>query len=594
MEVNLTNKTENEIYLRVGNEIEKTSLIREKKQTIHLKEAKKVLFEIIHKKEEEQAEEYIHYYEIMESCSIEIDMDGIFQMKDDKKINLNKLNKEEYSKAIENSEPKRTKIQTIHQQKQFHYNHDQLKKDEYVFLDNNKLCVYIFKGLKYSNENKIEALLVKKDSLEEINVNCLTSKIINKAKIKLIVVHCDDIIIERHIVININKKIDQIYSIIQEKLESLVIGKSFRLVFKNTDISAKPLDKKTFRDVNRDNEGENLKEEEEEKKEDEDGEESCSDEESIESCERECEESQEKEGEDEADEEEAEKTESIGEIEKSEGEKSKEEEEKENKLEESKSETESNNKSKTLLSKKSNSSLKKQEVKIGEKSLVDLDYNFEKDYLCIIPPENNFKVFNLTAAAKDSLSSDYYSKSEYHNTFIFSKDIIMKNICITWYNTGNPCPRYPDFDFMIYEMDIDPIEKVKDIETYGNKDQETEFKDLQSVWTEKKKGTYKLLFEKKKIRYDNCGEDVELKKTCGTGFCIQTNEIKMFANKIYCFLFKFGNNPDYCDYNYFYYTNQRFKIEGGGEEDLIIYGHAQSDYYFILGFNYKLNINSGY
>lgn len=583
MEVNLINDTEQEIFVKINGEKNKTSILQQKNHTINLKEIEKLFLEIIYKTEDQDE----NYYELLEACSIDILPDGIFQIRENQKTMLNKMTKEEYSKAIKNLNlNSKKKLQTIYKIKNFNFFHDQLKKDEFIFLNNDKLNLYIFKELKFTEDRKVEALLIKKESLKEVNVDCLQNKISNLIKIKLIVIHSENIIFERHLVININQKIEEIYKIIQEKLQNLIIGKSFRLVFKNVDISPKSMDKKVFRNVNIENESENVGKKQEDNSSENSEEGSCINDESNDVSDPQDSEENEESHSCRTDAE-VKKTESNADIEES--------EEKiiqEGTIEEDE-QSESTNKSKKL-SKKDNSLLKKQEStpnlkgKMADKSLVDLDFNFEKNYLCIIPPENNFKIFNLTAVKNDSFCFDSYSKSEFQNILIFSKDLIIKNLCISWYNYGNSCSSTPEYDLMIYEMDIDPIEKANNLETYYNKEENIKYKNLESVWSDKKPGNYKLLFEKRKIKAENCGEDSEFKKTISNGFYIPTNEMKIYANKIYCFIFKFGQNDNYYEYSSLYYNEQRFKIEG--EEDLDIYGHANNNYYFIFGFNYKFNI----
>jgi len=55
---------------------------------------------------------------------------------------------------------------------------------------------------------------------------------------------------------------------------------------------------------------------------------------------------------------------------------------------------------------------------------------------------------------------------------------------------------------MIYEIDTNPIERAKNIETYylPEEDNNEKYKDLGRAWTQKKERNYRLLLKKRKLR----------------------------------------------------------------------------------------------
>ena len=115
MEVNLTNITEGEVWIKLGNEKQTTSLLPQTNYNINIDEKKKLLLEIIFNTTDEGG----NYYAVLEACSIDIDRDGIYRIKDNEKIKLNKINKDEYSQEIQNLCSNTNKIQTIHKVKNF-------------------------------------------------------------------------------------------------------------------------------------------------------------------------------------------------------------------------------------------------------------------------------------------------------------------------------------------------------------------------------------------------------------------------------------------------------------------------------------------
>lgn len=578
MEVILLNKANKEIFINLFPNIEKFCIQPEKTYTVPKLKDINIYIEISYKNLISEE----NFYELIDPCKYEITEDGLYQINDQEKIRCEKLKKEDINQAFKNQDIKSSIIQSVCKSKSINYNYHQFKKDNYYIINNDKSRIYIFKEIKYLPNKTVEASFKDKDSLKEIYLDCLRNKFSNMVKLKLYVIHSDNIIFEKYIIIDINQKIKEIHELIEEKLKTLTIGNDFRLVYKNQDISTKPLNTKFFREnINEYNKLEvdeinriNKKNSKEPSWCDDDSEE-MTQENVIES---ENEDSQ-RSDKNSINEETESYTNSDEEIFTTKS------------VVQTESEIESNSIS---LEKKINANdlPKKGQLynKIAEISLIDLNFNFEKDYVSIIPTEINYKVINLTYLKDVEISSDNYRDEEISNTFIFSNNIIIKNICISWYNNGNPCDReYPEYDFMIYEMDIDPMEKASDLQTYYSEDN-TKYKDLASVWDNKKAGSYKLIFEKRKIKADNCEENSEYKKIMGNGFIFGTNEIKVYKNKIYCFIFKYIKNPHYYVASCIYYSGQKFKIEG--EEDLCIYGYSKSDNYMLLSLNYKLDISN--
>lgn len=227
--------------------------------------------------------------------------------------------------------------------------------------------------------------------------------------------------------------------------------------------------------------------------------------------------------------------------------------------------------------------------KLAEKTLIDIHFSFENDYLCIIAPETVFKIFSLKES-QDSIANGWGGNLvQTPNIFVFSKNIILKNFYVSWYNYGNVCRLPVNYDFSVYEFDINPSEKEIQNANLNEKEGENfKYENLNSVWDKKTEGSYKLIFEKKKIKQENCEENSDFKETIDNGFFISTNEIKISKNKIYAFFFKI----DECRYEYTYLRlNEENIFKNKENDDLIIYGASKNSMYFLLGFNYKININ---
>jgi len=235
MEVIITNKTKEEIYLKIDKADEKFSILPEKQHKLERKDQEKFVLIIIYKSDEKVENKY----EVKIPMIISIESDGVYEIVEDKKNKLEKMKIEEQPK----------KLQTIHKHKKFHLNFDEFKKDQFVFLGNDKTKIFKFKELKYTKENKIEALLINNETSEEIIVDCIKEKISSLIKVKLHIIHQGDVMFEKYIFLNINEKIKSIYKIIEERAENLNIGKDFRIVYKNHDISGKILNKKVFKQV---------------------------------------------------------------------------------------------------------------------------------------------------------------------------------------------------------------------------------------------------------------------------------------------------------------------------------------------------------
>ncbi len=427
MEVKLSNKIDKTIFVKIANEEDKIPLNAGCEYSFRKDEQKELDIKMF-----DESQKNLELYKINVSCTVFFESDGVYQLIEDVRNKLNKIENANQENKI--SDDLKDKIVTIHKEKKFNFNYEQFKKDELLFIDNDVSNIFKLKEVKYLPEQKIELVLIHNGTLEERTFNPFKVSITNLTRIKLNIIHLEDKIFEKYIVININEKMESLYKTIEEKAKSLIIGKNFRIIFKHHDISGKTFNKEFFKDFL---ESENA-----------DVFNTLNDDEKN-SCEiNKC---------------------GIDDI----------------------------------LDNKDNTIKIPNEVKVknfgntSKQNLVDLKFDFKNDFLTIIVPEIRPKVFSLKDVSEDGISHDYESKKEIDNTFIFSKNIIINNICISSCSNGEFCIQtHPEFDFYIYEIDVDPKDKEIKTDNYSEESNEPKYEDLNSISAKKK--ISKVIFEKKK------------------------------------------------------------------------------------------------
>lgn len=600
MEVIIKNKTSDKIKIKIENseiqEIEKDEELKiNKPEGEH--EIALLPIKNNHPASEEQGENKIEnpanqltkkMYRFKSPSILEFYEEDVLQIIDCEKTSLKEFCSINASEATVSSlEEKKPLLQSIFKDKKICPFFEKLKPNDYVFLNNNREKIYKFKELKYSPNKTIEAILIDEqaeaEEAKETAYGCFKNKFSYLAKMNIKIIHENQLFFEKSIVLNINEKLENIYDIIFKEARHLIYLKDFRLVYKDEDISCKNLNSKYYQIISAEdenNENNNVRKISKassasysEDRSEASGE-GCSEEhesrsditDSSHNSNNSDDEAQESNCED--DEENSCQNSSIS-----------------NEVSNDESSSSSIPDKSHSKAAKHNKSKKQNYLEYKGKNLIDLKFNFTKDFLCVIVPKAEYKIFNLTNGS--DINCDSWKDRDFVNVLTVSHDLLVKNFYISSINNGEIIERNPpEFNVYLYECEINPekykISKNISESQYSN----SEKYDFNEFITKKKWIGQNLLFEKLKLNAKNLQQDAQMSKHISdNGFFIETKEFTFSKDKIYCFVGKLQKNSNYFDSSTFY-SNPNF-IHNKDDEDLKLYVAAKDNIQILFGFYFK-------
>jgi len=445
-----------------------------------------------------------------------------------KKAEINKATKEqeEQKKSDEN-------LKEIKKTKTLEYYFDSLKTGNYVFLKNDRSKIFKIKKIVKDNK-KIEFVLSDStaEKSNEIRVDPFKCKLSQFTSVKCMLVWFDDRVMERNARVNINSSISEAQEKIVDQIKNFVKSPDIRIIYKGEDIFYKAINYKVY-----------CGEKGEEKK--------ILNKSTDESFNLDIFFGEEEQHQEESDNQESKIIDNN-------------EETKENKEKRKESE----------------------ELSIAErlakaKNLCELGFNFLKDHLVILIPENPNKLCNLFKFGSYDYTSGWRNLN-FVNLYIFNNDLKIRNFSICGAYEKS---KFNSIDFLIFESNFKKQKYEKEKESLG-----IEKYDINEMLEYEFWKKHRLIYEQKDLvlnqNFENESEN-PLEKITNRAYIVNTEMMEFSKDKIYSFVFKLKENSN-GDYMY-YYTRSLPKFFENVNGDFDILGYTNKNtYFFLYGFDYSL------